>query len=422
MAGGNKPVRAHPGRKRAPARKPAGQGVARQYVLGMFDIRPAADDDREDLARLIGFAFNFNVPPEAINPVGKLCAVGSRGLLGTAGVLPFEQWFGGQAVSCAGIGSVAVSPEARGSGVATQLMSAALSGQRQAARAVSALYPANAQLYRKLGYEYGGIRAQLAVPLPDLPGAKATPVREAGPGDTAALMDCFARYASGHNGPVSTSDEAYFSERVLAHSGEGVNQRTVLVEGPGGVEGYASFFTTRHERAVPSRVTCKHLVACTPGALAALLAYFARFVNAIEEFAWYEPPHAPVMAMSLSSHAFAVTTEVQRWMTRLLDVPAALEGRGYPPVSGRLALSVDDPLFPENAGPWLLEADGGKVRVSPGESSSRPIPVGTLSALYTGQASPGDLVLAGALEADDERLSLMAALFSGPAPWMPNFF
>ena len=39
------------------------------------------------------------------------------------------------------------------------------------------------------------------------------------------------------------------------------------------------------------------------------------------------------------------------WMLRVLDVPAALEARGYPAgVSGTLHLEVEDELFPENRG------------------------------------------------------------------------
>jgi predicted acetyltransferase len=50
------------------------------------------------------------------------------------------------------------------------------------------------------------------------------------------------------------------------------------------------------------------------------------------------------------------------------------------------------------------------------------LPIGLFSALYTGFASVGDLVLRGALDETDPRLPLLSALFSGPVPWMPDFF
>jgi predicted acetyltransferase len=95
-------------------------------------------------------------------------------------------------------------------------------------------------------------------------------------------------------------------------------------------------------------------------------------------------------------------------------------------VSGELVVELSDPLFPDNAGPWLVRAAGGQVTVTPAPEASpspaRAVPIGLFSALYTGFASVGDLVLRGALDETDPRLPLLSALFSGPVPWMPDFF
>jgi hypothetical protein len=83
-------------------------------------------------------------------------------------------------------------------------------------------------------------------------------------------------------------------------------------------------------------------------------------------------------------------------------------------------------MFAENAGPWLVRADGGQVTVTPAPrpapAPASPLPIGLFSALYTGFATVGDLVVLGALDAADERLALLSALFAGPVPWMPDFF
>jgi hypothetical protein len=87
---------------------------------------------------------------------------------------------------------------------------------------------------------------------------------------------------------------------------------------------------------------------------------------------------------------------------------------------------LSDPLFPDNAGPWLVYCDGGQVTVTPAPEASpspaRVLPIGLFSALYTGFATVGDLVLRGALDEADPRLPLLSTLFSGPLPWMPDFF
>ena len=108
-----------------------------------------------------------------------------------------------------------------------------------------------------------------------------------------------------------------------------------------------------------------------------------------------------------------------RWMARCR--PGALSQRGVPPVSGEAVLAVEDGLFPENRGPWLLEADGsGSVAVSPTTSRAWPVTIGALSAMYSGFLSPFDAVALGQL--DEAQAPFLARLFGGPAPWMHDFF
>jgi predicted acetyltransferase len=109
-------------------------------------------------------------------------------------------------------------------------------------------------------------------------------------------------------------------------------------------------------------------------------------------------------------------------MLRLLNVPAALSGRGYPPVTEELVLSVEDALFPENRGPWRVVAKDGETSVEPAPDAGRvrPIPIGTLSSLYSGFLSARDAVAFGLV--DEAAAPGLARLFGGPAPWMHDFF
>jgi predicted acetyltransferase len=199
----------------------------------------------------------------------------------------------------------------------------------------------------------------------------------------------------------------------------------VVAGAPSEIAGYASYFL---ENAGDNRyrVACKHLVAVTAPALSALLGYFRRFENAAAEMAWFGPPSGGPVGLALATSTFALQPTLNRWMGRILDVPRALEGRGYPDVSGELVVQLSDPLFPDNAGPWLVRATGGLVAVTPAPkaalSGARAVPIGLFSALYTGFATAGDLVLRGALDENDRRLPLLSALFGGPVPWMPDFF
>jgi len=118
------------------------------------------------------------------------------------------------------------------------------------------------------------------------------------------------------------------------------------------------------------------------------------------------------------------------WMLRLVDVRAALLARGYPPLDAELELDVGDELLPENSGRYLLALARGAARISaPGEgtpsAASRPqvrLSVGALAALYTGFATPWQLATAGRLQATEDALALLAHIFAGPAPGLPDFF
>src|SRR5204863_75425 len=84
-------------------------------------------------------------------------------------------------------------------------------------------------------------------------------------------------------------------------------------------------------------------------------------------------------------------------MSRILDVVGAFESRGYPEVTGSATFTVDDPLFPENDGTFVLEAEDGKVHVARGSNggASAAIPIGGLSTLFAGYRSPAPAGVGG---------------------------
>jgi predicted acetyltransferase len=111
-----------------------------------------------------------------------------------------------------------------------------------------------------------------------------------------------------------------------------------------------------------------------------------------------------------------------RYMTRVLDVPGALEARGYPEsVSGQVVLDVDDPQFVENRGAFRLTVqDGtGKVERTEAEPDSVRLSIRALSALFAGYASTTDLATGGML---DRRNTLLSELFAGPPAFMLDHF
>jgi predicted acetyltransferase len=401
----------------------------------MFEIRPAGEADREGLASLLDLAFNLRRSAADIQLGRRLCAFDGERPVASARPIDYDQWFGGLPAPCAGVAGVAVLPEYRGQGVASLLLRTLLREERARGRAISALYPTATALYRSLGYEFGGLRLQFSALISELPaGRGSNDVRQMEAADLDAVMACFSRFASAHNGPVQSPDRDWWHDHVLTPKSHGDLPRAVVVPNGEAVAGYASYYLGPWEPGGLGggsyKAVCDHLVFEDARAMRALLGYFRGFENSAKELAWYGPPSTSPVALAIGSNGFSVKSELTRWMTRVLDVPLALRSRGYPHISGEAVVEIDDKLFPENTGPWLVQADAGRVSVEPVDAAAaanrqgagKPLPIGLFSALYTGFASPADLVVIGALDEVDERVPFLSALFAGPVPWMPDFF
>ncbi len=187
--------------------------------------------------------------------------------------------------------------------------------------------------------------------------------------DLDQVMNCFSLFASAHNGPVQSPDRDWWHDHVLAPKSDRDLPRAVVVPNGEGLAGYASYhlepwgpggFGDNSYKAV-----CNHLVFEDARALRALLGYFRGFENSASELAWYGPPSTSPVALAIGSNGFSMKSDLTRWMTRVLDVPLALRSRGYPQATGEAVVEIDDTLFPENAGPWLVQADAGRVSVEP---------------------------------------------------------
>lgn len=396
----------------------------------MIEIRTPADEHREDVARVLSVSLNFGPTWMARRaPFLRLeqfrCAFDGDRVVATAAARRFMQWFGGRELPTAGIYAVATLPEYRGAGLASRAVGRLLEEAREAGVPLSTLYPSVLRPYRRLGFELAGVQVEHEVALDDLPVVRpALDVREYETADLPDVRACYRRVAATENGPIDCDDDDWWPVRVMGHWNPDVVWRAVVCRGENGaVQGYASYFHDPAEGPLDPafRVVCKHLVAATPEALRTLVAHLRSFRGMGQALAFYGPPNPPLSMLVEDQRVKAKWA--YRWMLRLLDVPGALEGRGYPAVSGEAVLAVDDPDVEGNRGAFRIEADSGKVRVQRvARAGRRPVPIGALSSMLAGYLSANDAVRLGYLEADDPAAPLLSELFAGPSPWMFDFF
>ncbi|AKJ06801.1 putative acetyltransferase [Archangium gephyra] len=333
-------------------------------------------------------------------------------------LIPMGQWFNGRRVPMVGIGGVGVAPERRGQGTATRLMRTALRELRSQGAPLVSLYPATQPLYRRVGFEQSGSRFEIRAQLHGLDFQERTlALRPVGEADLPALREVYRRHAQRQQGWIDRT--GYTWSRVTHPKGE--TAYGYLVEGSAGIEGYV--FLTRRvvSQGMWQELNLTDLVALTPAAGRRLLSFLGDHRSMAQEMVWRGGPADPLLFL-LREQTYEVK-HLLHWMLRLLDVPAALQARGYPAgLSGALHLEVDDELFPENRGRFVLEVENGEAEVRPGGDGDMKLHVRALAPLYSGFLSPAALLSTGALEADESALRTATAFFSGPPPAMPDMY
>ncbi|HEY7401312.1 MAG TPA: GNAT family N-acetyltransferase [Actinomycetota bacterium] len=394
------------------------------------DVRIPQEEDREQIARLLSTSLNSPLERSLARAPGLplkdfRCAYEGDRVVAAAAEFHFLQWFGGRALPMSGIFAVATLPERRRSGLMSAALRRILEDARGRGDPISSLYPAVLRPYRRLGYELAGTFTQHQLPIDAIPSFAGEDLPDVELADLEHDLDeieqCYRSWVGARNGAIEPTGRRWWTDRVFNRPFDDTF-RVVVARGDARVEGFAAFVreTAEGRLDVSFGLDCNVLVATTDRALRAMLAYFRGHHGLGRWVRWVGPPNDPISLLVDEQHVeqhYRFT-----WMTRLLDVQAAFERRGYPAEDGACTIAVEDPLFPENGGPWRIEAASGKVAVTRVGGAPRPVSIGTLSALFTGYLRPADAVRLGLLDADDPAVDVLSRLLAGPDPWCPFFF
>ncbi len=399
--------------------------------------------DAEATAYARVLAHSFGRPEsESAAWVGRHDRGNIRVLADSAGVqaglilLPMGQFFGGRSVPMWGVAAVGVAPEARGRGVATELMRRALAEMHGHAVPISTLYPAIQRLYRAVGYEQAGHRYEVRLPLhrvgrrshePSSAGARVRPMVDA---DRAPVQALYRFVSRNFDGNLDRS--AVIWDRIERPPPTRTEPaRAFVVEDEAGtMQGYV--FLSQHLPAIPiggRHEVQVHDMACTTGTAGrALWSFLAGYATMAPEMTWCCGPCHHLLMM-LPEQIYRPTLK-DHWMVRITNVRAALAARGYgAPVRGSLRLEVHDAVIAPNNGAYTLRVEGGEAEVTAEKGSDTGRAPGTirlgitaLAGLYTGFVSPWALRAIGELEGDDDAVGVAAAIFAGSTPWMTDHF
>ena len=349
--------------------------------------------------------------------------------VGGAGVFPFELAVPGGRVRAAGVTVVGVLPTHRRRGILRQLMRAQLDDVRERGEPVAYLWASEETIYGRFGYGIASLSGE--IDLARNRSAFAAPVEQIGRIRLVELEEALELLPRVYDGVAAETPgmfgrtRTWWEERTLAdpewrRRGEGEMNRAVL-EVDGEPQAYALYRVKLQFDGGSSTGYTRVLEAIgrTPQATAGIW----RFVFDVD---WMDGIKASLLP---TDHPlFFLLAEPRRmrfrigdgiWV-RLVDVEAALAGRGY--AAGEpVVLEVADTFCPWNEGRWSV---GGNGTAPTDEAADLRLDVAALGSVYLGGFTFTQLARAGRVEeVADGALRRADELFRADrAPWCPEIF
>lgn len=365
-------------------------------------------------------------------PAERLHAVLDDGeIVAAAGAFPFSLTVPGGELPCAGVTIVGVLPSHRRRGLLRRMMDVQLRDVRARREPIAALWASEETIYGRFGYglasfshsidaERGAVAVRRELP-------RKGSVRLVRPDEALRTFPrLYERVARTRPGMIVRSREWWairrLDDRPEQRRGAGPLV-CALLEREGRPVGYA-LYRLFQEGSTPGTWTKTVRVVEALGVDDAATADVWRFLLEID---WTDrvveyllPVDHPLPLLVDRVNKLRLSVWDGLWL-RVVDVPAALAGRGYGSPGPVTIEVVSDPHFPDNRGSWTL-ADG-EVRRGRRRPDVR-LPIDALGSAFLGGISFAALARAGRLEEGARGgVERADAAFRAPAaPWCAETF
>ena len=356
-------------------------------------------------------------------------AVTDGEIVGGAGAFSFELTVPGATMPCAGVTVVGVYPTHRRRGVLTEMMRAQLEDVRERGEPIAALWSSEERIYGRFGYGMASLQGEIRLERARAGFALAyEPVGRVRLVDAEQAKKLFPAVwdaARAVTPGMFARPPAWWELRVVYDPKEWRNgsgpKQFVVHETDGNVDGYAFY---RHqgewEEGTPTgKLLVREVVACTPEATRELWRYLLDIDQVHSISSHLVPPDHPLFLLLAEPRRTKYRMGDGIWV-RLVDVGAALSGRGYA-ADGRVVFDVRDTFCPCNEGPWKLE-DGEAARTE--DEPDLRLDVTGLGSVFLGGFTFAELRRACRVEELREGAVARAdAMFrTDVAPWCPEIF
>jgi len=340
-----------------------------------------------------------------------------HGLQAKVAVIHYRQHFGPDCVfPMGGIGGVVCLPASRGRGYAGIMLRHALDKMRESGEFVSDLFPFSWEFYRRLGWEWVGVRNDYVVLTRTLLADKGTEeVRAATVADRPAIQSCYTTWAGRYRGLIERDVKLW--NRVLDDSAKEYAY-TFVYEPEGKVEGYLTFKGWKDKE-----TRLREFVVLTPRAQRALLGLLRRHEMQVDAFAWSAPSDDSLWH---ERYHWDVQTRTQPVTSaRVVDVAAALSAwKPNAGASGQVTIRVKDDVAAWNTGTWQTDfSEGHSVVRAVTSEPDVSLDIQAFTQAYHGTPGLASLRKAGRLDVHSEAgYEALCRLLDGPPMWMNDSF
>lgn len=404
-----------------------------------IEIVPFAGESLRPWIEAGEIPFGGDVPEEAYEEWSELLererllsALDGTRIVGTAAAFSFRLTVPGGELPAAGVTAVAVLPTHRRRGILRSMMRVQIDDVHARGEPLAILFASEPAIYPRFGYGLASTSTSFDIErihaaFRDAPQAEGT-IRLLTAGEAAIALppvyDAIRRSRPGfHDRSETWWRTEVLSDAPFRRRGAGP-QMLALYEVDGVAEGYARYRIKDDwdDRGPRFTLLVREVEASTDRAFRDIWRYLfdVDLVHNIQ--AVRQPPDQPLVLLLADPRRLGLRIADGLWV-RLVDVRAALAGRGYAG-TGSLVVELGDAFCPWNAGRWHLDVAGATTVERTDLAPDLEIAATDLGSAYLGGFSLSDLARAGRVrELRPGALARADALFATPRPpWCPQVF
>ncbi len=377
-----------------------------------IDVRTITDDELGPWLETVETAFGADVRDDDVERWRQVArtermvgAFDGESVVGGGGSFVFSLTVpGGRQLPAAGVTAVGVLPTHRRRGILRRMMAQLLVDALAVGEPMAILWASEGTIYQRFGYGLATLNGRF-----DIERAR-TAFRTGRPASgtvrlvddvTAkaampAVYDAVARETPGFFG----RDKAWWEARTLAdpqHWRDGASRKfRALHERDGQPTGYALYRIKEDwgDQGSRSELRLQEVMGVDVEAERDVFEFLFGIDLIHRIVRWFGPPQPPLLLQLGQPELLGARLNAGIWL-RILDVPAALAGRGYA-ADGEVVLEVTDEYLPDVAGRWRLSVRDGAASVEPTtDPAELLLEINDLGSLYLGGFSLAELARAG---------------------------